>query len=142
RGHRLRECYAVTRRPVEPERRHADHDEPRVACGELLVAQAEVVHDPWREVLHRSVGALEEPRDQLDAGGATQIERDAALPEIDGVEQRAPLPPPLAGGRLDTLEAHPVWALDRLHFDDLRSPRGQVPRRERSGPEGGDIDSP
>src|SRR5262249_60493484 len=69
-----------------------------------------------------------------------QIERDAALPEIDGVEQRAPLPPPLAGGRLDALEPHPVRALDRLHLDDVRSHRAQVLRRERSGPECGEID--
>ena len=138
--HRLREADAVAPRTVEAEGGHAHHDEPRVCGGELLVDEAEVVHDARREVLDRDVGDGEQALHQIDACRTTEVERDATLAEVDRLVERAPLPPFVFGRRLDALEAHAVGALDRFDLDDVGTHRGEVLRDERAGPEGGEVD--
>ena len=83
-------------------------DETRMAPGELRVVQAELLEHPRPVVLHQHVGHRGEAPHRVAAGRLLQVDDDAALAAVDGVEAGAVAadgarhaPGRVAGGRLD-----------------------------------------
>ena len=102
-----------------PEARDAGVDQSRVARGELLVAQAQPVHDPGPEVLHQDVGAAAIRREQRAVLGLAQVERDRLLAAIDPREvQRLAVDEGAVGAA--------VVAADRRSTLMTRAPRSAI----------------
>src|SRR5690606_20455857 len=81
----------VAPRALEAEARHADQDDVRLDLTEPRLVEAEILHDARREILEDDVGARREPAEEGAPLLARQVERQAALPEIRGLEGRAVL---------------------------------------------------
>src|SRR5207248_2840735 len=64
-------------------------DDPRVDAGAPLVAEAEALEDPWRVVVEQDVGPTHQSGEDLAPGLALQIDRQAALVAVQGVEGAA-----------------------------------------------------
>ena len=107
---------------------------------ERVPAEAEVVHDPRREVLEQHVGVVDEPEEQVAPLGAGEVEGDAALVVVRAVVQRAPLPPAVLRRRPRRRVAHEVGAGDRLDLDHVGAERAEHVGRGRSGPPRGAVD--
>jgi len=58
-------------------------DEPRVAGGELVGAEAQAVHRAGGEVLHEDVGGLEEPVRGVEAPGVLHVQHHALLVAVE-----------------------------------------------------------
>ncbi|GBD12969.1 hypothetical protein HRbin24_00990 [bacterium HR24] len=57
-------------------------DEARVALRQHVVAQTQALHSAGREVLHHHIGLLDQPQKEVSAGGALQVDADAALAPV------------------------------------------------------------
>jgi len=64
-------------------------DDPRVDAGAPLVAEAEALEDPWRVVVEQDVGPTHQSGEDLAPGLALQVDRQAALVAVQGVEGTA-----------------------------------------------------
>src|SRR4029450_2434943 len=64
-------------------------DDPRVDAGAPLVAEAEALEDPWRVVVEQDVGPTHQPGEDLAPGLALEVDRQAALVAVQGVEGAA-----------------------------------------------------
>ena len=136
------EADPVPPRAAEPERRHAHHHGPRVHLVQHVVAEAERLHDPGREVLDDGVGAGDQALGEVDALGPTQVERDRPLAHVHAVEQPAVLPPALGARGGTGGEADAVGPLDRLDLHHVGPQGSEEVGGRGAGPEGGEVDDP
>ena len=140
--HRLGESRAVPPRPVQTEGGHAHHHELGVDLVHALPAEPELLHDPGGVVLDEHIGAAQQALEHRNSLGPGQIEGDASLSGVGGVEDRAPFPPGVLGGTLGARVAHQVGTGGRLHFDDIGAQAGQHVERRRACPPGRAVDDP
>ena len=110
-----------------PADRHVDH--ARVARLDVVVAEAEPVHDAGPEVLHHHIGARHELGDQAAPLVGGRVDADPPLPPVVVQQQRAEAPAreraqPEDVAQPRRLDLHDVGALLRQHH------RGQRPRRQ------------
>ena len=109
---------------------------------ERFPVEAELVHDPGREVLDQQVRRAEQSMEQRrDPSAELEVESHAALGEVDGVEDRDPTPTtrPLAVPA-DAREPHLIRPGHRLDLDHVGTERGEDVRGGRPSPPGGAID--
>ncbi len=73
------EALVLAVRAGEPEALDAGHDDARVRRAELIVVEAQLLHQAGREVLDHHVGPLDHLQKERAAVGILQIDRHAAL---------------------------------------------------------------
>ncbi len=110
-----------------PADRHVDH--ARVARLDVVVAEAQPVHDAGPEVLDHHVGARHELGDQAAPLVGGRVDADPPLPTVVVQQQRTEAPTRERAQPEDVaqprwLDLHDVGALLRQHH------RGQRPRRQ------------
>src|SRR4029450_11947243 len=64
-------------------------DDPQVDAGAPLVTEAEALEDPWCVVVEQDVGPTHQSGKDLAPGLALQVDRQAALVTVQGVEGAA-----------------------------------------------------
>ena len=130
----------VAKRTVESERRHADHDQPRVRGAQGLDVEAEMGEHPGGEVLDEDVGFGDEPAGEPLSVGVREVQGEAALVEVGRLPDRAPLPPIVT--ELGRRRAVPerVRSGAGLHLEDVGAERSQEHRDDRSSPIDREID--
>ena len=73
---------------LRPERRERAVDEARIALGQGAAAEPECVHHAGAQVVDQHVAALDVVLDPGDVVGRLEIERDAALVDVEALEGR------------------------------------------------------
>ena len=142
RFHGLGESGAIPPGTVETERGHAHHDELGVVLVDGVPGQPELVHHSRGVVLDQHVCCCEEAVEQVHAVLAAQVEGHAAFSDVDGVEDRTPLPPTIVGRSADAGQPHLVGAPYRLDLDDVGPERGEDVGGGRAGPPGSAVNDP
>ena len=77
---------------VEPEARHAQHDQIGSLAPQRLEFETQLVQHSWRVVLDHDVTRRDEPAHQIDATLVTQIDRHALLVRVERGKDRPSLP--------------------------------------------------
>ena len=141
--HRL-DCVAVAARvafgTVAPERRHRDHDEPRIDRAHRFVAEPEPIHHAGTEILDQDVGDLDQPFQDFDSARAREIERDAPLAAIGGIEDRGALDRLHLRRRHRERTAPPVEVMRVLDLDHVGAHLGEHLADQRPRPSHRDVE--
>ncbi len=116
-------------------------DEPGVALGEPLVADAEAVHHAGAEVLDQHVGAVDQATEHLEALLLLEVDHHAALAAVDALEVAAVGAVPAGLGRERGHLARAV-AAGRLDLHHVGALVGEQHRAERPGEHLRQIDDP
>ena len=127
--------------PLSPNAGHPQHHDvgPQRAHG--LVVEAELLEDARREVLHHDIGVRNELLGAREPVGMAEIQGDAALAEVHGMEEAGLLVEPrVVAGSHGGTEPDPVRPLHRFDLDHVRTQRGQPRGGERSRPERGEVE--
>jgi hypothetical protein len=80
--HGLGEARPIPPRAVETEGRHPHHDELVVQRVDATPAEAELLHDPRREVLHQDIGGLQEALEHLGPSGRDRSKVTPRFPAL------------------------------------------------------------
>src|SRR5208282_3861403 len=108
-GHRLDRVAIAARvglgTPVA-ERRHRDHDQPRINRPQNLPIESEAFHYAGAVVLDQDVGGGDQPFYDFDSARIVQVERHAQLAAIGGVEGRCALDGCISGGPIESEPRH------------------------------------
>jgi hypothetical protein len=109
---------------------HAYHHDVRLQLPQLVVAEAEALHDTRGEGLQHDVCPGDQLPGYLQCTGQLEVEADSVLVGVLVVEVAAPV------GAVDavlerTAAPKSVRIDGRFHPDDLRAVLGQVARRTR-----------
>ena len=132
----------VPPRSVEPEPRHADHDEVGPFGAEGIDVEADLLEHPRRVVLDHDVAGGEQVAQQLAAPVGGQVQRHARLVGVQAREDAGLLPP--VGLREADAGQHagPVGPGRRLDVQHVGAQHGQNVGAQRAGPERGQIENP
>ena len=101
-----------------------------------------LVEHPRGEVLDDDVGGGDQSVEHVAAGGALQVQRQAALVGVQPREDRRTLPPLVLGDRDTGDQPGAVRVAGRLDVDDVGTQHRQQVGAARPGPEGGHVDHP
>ena len=96
----------VPPRTTQSEGGHTHHDQLGIEYMELLPTQPEPFDYARRVVLHQYISRINQAFEGALALGSGEVEGNPPFADIGGVEDRAPLPPPLLGGGSGAGEPH------------------------------------
>ncbi|CAG6877351.1 hypothetical protein PICSAR10_01449 [Mycobacterium avium subsp. paratuberculosis] len=136
------ECRVVPPRPGEPEAGHPHHDRVganRLHGGEI---QSDRIQHPRGEVLHDHVAGGDEPPQHVPAAWALQVQGQALLVGVQGLEDGGLLPPPVLADGHPGDQPGAVGTAGGLHVDDLGAEHGHKVGAAGARPECGEVQHP
>ena len=129
----------VAQRAVHAEAGDGAIDHVRLDLAQLVIAEAEPVHDARTEILDDSIGGGHQPAKQLLAGGGLQIDGDRALAGVLRQERHAHQP--LVQFGIGTELACQVADARHLDLDHVRTQHRQLVAGEGPGQHVGQIEN-
>ena len=121
-------------RPLAAVARQVQADKARVHRREGRMRQPQLAGLVAAQVVHHRVGALGQGMENTLPLGRLEVEREALLAAVEGLEEQAVVATEEMGPRLaGIVAAGAARACRRLDLDDLRAHVGHVQRTERSG---------